>query len=371
MSFRIKRLFITTILTCMVVALLAPGCGQSSPETVSEPAETTPEQAPETSIEECGDGVLVDLSLSDFPAVNQTVKLTFTLETMIDTGASTKVWIEFERYDPALWYPLGRSDYKDRIFKRLAEKFDSSDPSDVRLKELAALQPESDVPQEAVVVDGELNWEGPLNNGDRVELSGTIRFPEEGEWLITAWWHPVEWDGPYVRDSLRLTVTEDSGWFGWQRDYSNIGATRVQELYPVDVLIKPSRAPLLGEPFEVSLWIRSIRDVDQAEVFLNVYRRVGTLLVSGGFLSEGDFHWRGSLKKGVPVQVSGNITFLEEGDWRIGAWSRGSPDLNWGNMHNISLHVGKEESRFGWTESHKSEHIAPPPPGISEEPGNE
>ncbi len=352
----LKKVFILFII--LLIILSTPGCTQPSSETATQPTKTAPTERRTTGPADPSAGVAA-LYLSAFPAVNQTVELTFNIDFRTpEFNNLTKVWIEFERYDPALWYPLGRGQDKDRLLQRVTERFNPKDPVHVRLKELAALQPESFVLQEAVVVSGNLSWEGPPRMGDKVHLSAKVRFPETGEWLVNGWWQK-DGESPGLRKHLKLTVTEDSGTFHWHPDYSTVAKQGAGNTYPIGVLIKPSRSPLVGEPFEVTLWIRSVRDVAQAEVFLNIYRRVGNLMVKGGFLEEGTLGWSGSLEKDVPVEISGKLTFLEEGDWRIQAWSRSSPEALAGHMDYIALHISKEGSWFGWPEDHHPKGLDP------------
>ena len=79
---------------------------------------------------------------------------------------------------------------------------------------------------------------------------------------------------------------------------------------------------------------------------------------------DGDFHWSGSLKKDEPIELSGTVVFNKEGDYGIEAWSKTpeSTSLSGGNNQTIFLHIGKEASRYGWTESKELSLLPSPLP---------
>ena len=72
-----------------------------------------------------------------------------------------------------------------------------------------------ELPEGAVLLDGNLEWSGDLRQDVPVQLSATIRFVEEGEWVIKAVAKHVideqNWWGD--EDYIYLTVTEESGSF--------------------------------------------------------------------------------------------------------------------------------------------------------------
>ncbi|MBC8476971.1 MAG: hypothetical protein H8D49_01370 [Dehalococcoidia bacterium] len=354
----------TTLLAAVV--LVTPGCGQPPPEAASETAETTLGPPSTTPTEESDDGVVVvDLSLSDAPAVNQTVELTLVIDVLASVlKPVTKVWMEFERYDPALHYPIGRSRTRERVLQTLAEKFDPTDPYYVRLKELAAEQPETLVPQEAVLVSGNWSWEGPpLKGGDRVRLASIVRFAEEGEWLINAWWQS-EGDVPRVRKSLKLTLTGDSGTFGWPTDYSPTMEEFVpDEERPLSVKLSIAKAPRLGEPTRLTWSIVSTRDIAEAEARVSF-----DLMEEGGgrrtempieeILVDGDLSWEGALEKDTVVQLSAVVTFLEAGDWQITV-SGTSPEHSAGCGDALFLNVTNHGGTFGWVQPHERDQEEP------------
>lgn len=369
---KLRGLFLVSIsLTLtLILALVLTGCVQPPPEPVPvpEPApapapvpQPEPEPAPPPA-PSVSPGSTAKFEISKPPKVGETIDLIFILDVTGPLKPVTRVWLEFERYDPALYYPLGRGRGRERSLEELS-KLNPADAGYFYLAEALKDQPDSVVPPETVVVSGNVNREGPpLMRGDMVILGGTVRFQEAGEWLVSARWQ-VEGEKPQTRTELYLTVNQDDAMFGWPKDFSQSGRVIPDEMYSFHATLKPSRAPLLGEPFELTMVVQSVRDVSDGEVYLSIFRRVGPNRVDGANeLIQGDLAWKGSLEKGALAELSGTLRFLEEGDWAIDAWSRSSPESISRHMHSIFLHVGKDASRFGWTESHERKDIPPPPP---------
>ncbi|MFH1775781.1 MAG: hypothetical protein ABH839_03935 [Chloroflexota bacterium] len=338
-----KRILLISVL---VFVVLLVGCSQptTAPNTEKAPIPST------------GRSVIATFELAKAPRVGEAVDLTYTWEvTSSHIQPVTKIWIEFRRYDPALWYPLWKGDCEKDAFERLSEKPDSNEPRDVYLREMAPLQPESFVPQEAVVVSGNLNWEGPpLRDGDIVRLNATLSFPEEGEWLLYVFWATEE--VPRQRyDDMKLTVTKEFGMFGWPKDYSSghAGWQPPNEVKPYSVTLKPSRAPLVGETFKLTMTLKSIKDLDQAEAGIEL---VGMGIPLEEVLVEGSFTWNGSLKKDDPIVLTGTLIFPKAGKYKIRGYARALPDGLYGYSDSVFLHVGKEESWFGWTDVYRKPH---------------
>jgi len=351
--FHKTRLLLLITMLFAAIILLITGCDSSrkEEETTSQIEDTQIETPPE------GEPAEITLKLSHAPKVGETAELTFTID-VLTSGLKpiTKVWIEFERYDPSLRYPLGRGRTKERNLERLSDRSDPSDFYYVQLKKKAAEQPETLVPQELVMVSGDLNWEGsPLKEGDKVRLSATVRFPEEGEWLVNAWWAGEEY--LHVRTRLRLTVAEDSGVFGWPSDYQPAMAERVSdEEHPLNVHLHIAKAPRLGEATELTYSITSIRDVAEAkaQVVFYVMEKGGwkqTQVPIEDILIKGDLSWEGSLEKDTPVQFSAIINFPLEGDWSVELLGT-SPEDSGGCGDSLFLNVTKEIGRFSWVERH-------------------
>jgi len=78
-----------------------------------------------------------------------------------------------------------------------------------------------ELPEAAIKLSGDLNWEGDLIQGVPVELSIKVRFIEEGNWTIRATAiHMVDEQNSWGDvDSIYLNVTKESGEFGFSDSY--------------------------------------------------------------------------------------------------------------------------------------------------------
>lgn len=369
-----KRLITGLILlACLLMSLsCAESHLQPPPAAPAPPSTQTPVPAPGI-VTSVSPATVTELSISKAPKVGEIVGLAFNLDIVGPVKNIQRVWMEFERYDPALYYPLGRSFDRYKHAQFLAEKFDPSDPTDVYKRDAAAERPETLVPQEKVLVEGDLDWEGDYRElAGNLILNGKIRFPEEGEWVIYA---RVQSEGetPNYFTEQKLTITEEYGEFDWPKDHSKGGGWQSpKDNAPIAVTLKPSRAPLLGEPLGLTVVLQSNRDVPEGEVYLRFFRQEGSFSnKDADYRVEGDLSWSGSLKKDVPVQLSGKVTFNEEGDWGIEAFSKIPESEGGANMQSIWLHIGKEASRYGWTGSEGPQSPPPegtPPPAPKPEP---
>lgn len=364
-----KRLITGLIL--LACLLMSSSCAESPqppspepPKVATPPAPAPPPESPQVATPPAPaprSGSSYGLTIDKAPKAGESAEVTFYFAIDKDWVGGvvdiTKVWIEFERYDPALYYPSRKG----------VPKVSSS-----------IIQPESSVALEDILESGKLTWEGePLQKGDTLRLRGTVRFPEAGEWLVKAVMETS--NGILTPSSKKLTVNKDPGMFGWPADYSSrhSGWQPPQPASPVGVTIIPARAPLLDEPFELTLVINSISDLDFAEVGLDFCREgeegeeaLWIWVPIEDTLIKGEPVWRGSLKKDTPVEFSVTVAFPEEGDWQLYGWGRPEPEGWAAQMHSIYLHVGKETSRYGWTRSHeRKDEDAPPAPAIDVETG--
>ena len=364
-----RRMLVVIVLVLALISL-AIGCTSTSeqltapaPPTqpVPKPAPTQPQVLKPTP--PFASPTKTVLNISKAPRVGEIVDVTYSIDVLGEIKPIIKLWVEFERYDPALYYPLGSNFDRYKHAQFLAEKFDPSDPSDVYRRDAAAERPETLIPHERILIEGDLAWEGsPLQPGDKILLNGKIRFPEEGEWVIYA---RVQSEGeiPNYFTEQRLTINKESGSFGWPKDYSKGGQwSRPKESAPIAVTLKPGRAPLLGEPLELPMVIQADRDVPEGEVYLRFFRQEGSIRnKEADYRVEGDLSWSGGLKKDFPVELYGKVIFYEEGDWGIEAFSKIPESQGGANKQSLWLHIGKESSRYGWTGSEGPK--SPPPQG--------
>jgi hypothetical protein len=219
------------------------------------------------------------------------------------------------------------------------------------------------VPAKEVLVSSNLNWEGDIT-GQPLDFSATIKFPYEGNWGIyaTSMLHPQD------EDAVFLNVTEDSSSFGWPKDYRPITSpfpSKPTDKSPITVELDIPKPPLLNDPGQLTWSLNSIRDIEGVIGEVAFYRMEGTdsiKVTAEDILIEGDLTWKGTLKQDSRLHLSATIKFPQEGDWHILATadSYAEPQpINSGS--GLYLHVDKDKSRWGWTESHEKPYEGPPP----------
>ncbi len=133
-------------------------------------------------------------------------------------------------------------------------------------------------------------------------------------------------------------------------------ARRSQPATPITIEFMMEKAPKLNEPVNVTVTVKSVSDAPNTTASLE--------LPSSAVLVSGTPRFQGNLKKGQPVQFKAVIKFQAEGDWTVKATARCtlSEDDVWGDAAYIYLHVGREQSHFGFAQSG-----APPAPVGGEE----
>lgn len=299
-------------------------------------------------------GSIAKLGISKTPSVGEPFDITFTLDVTGPLKPITKVWLEFEYFDPAQWYPLGMGADKDAFLRRLDKYFDASRPSDVEDKILSEIQPETVVPIETVVSNGNTVWQGTsLKPGDRVTLNATASLPEEGEWCINARWQAD--DGiSWVCQHLSLTVNKDSGKVGWSEKYPAESFRQPPSQYnPIGAILAPGTLPPLGESLDLAIKVFSMDEVEQGEVFLKIIYLEGDKTLDiplKDVLVGGNLSYNGRLQKNAFLDLSGKLVFPYEGRWGIYAITHAGPEKRESYKDYITFYVGKEKSHFYWPE---------------------
>lgn len=276
----------------------------------------------------------LELSLDKAPRLNEPVKLTCIRQTeMLSSGEHEKITLEFERIDP-----------KTRWLIK--------------------------VPSQEVLVGGNINWEGEIT-GEPMEFSATIKFSYEGNWAIyarSAYFRNPD-GGP--GDSIFLNVGEEASSFGSVKNYAPIVdpfPDVVTEKWPITVDFDMDKPPLLNESFQITWGISTIRDITEADGGVRFVRMEGTKQISipvDDVLIDGDIAWKGSLKKGSPLHFTATVKIPVEGDLSIGAWCKSYVELEpIFASFSLPIHVSKDKSIWGWTESHESKPQGPLPPPL-------
>ena len=185
-------LFVQANLVFLVLSLLITGCSQSPSETSTikeTPAHETPASTP----------IKVHLSISKAPALNEKATLTYTISSS-SNAANTTAEIKFTTARVGIFpapFPIG-----------------------------------------AVLVSGNLTWEGDLKAGEPISLSAEVVFKETGKWAIELNAHHVENENSSWGDIdiIYLTVGVDRGEFGWPPT----GPVKIQKTRPGEVPGVPS-----------------------------------------------------------------------------------------------------------------------------------
>jgi hypothetical protein len=222
------------------------------------------------------------------------------------------------------------------------------------------------VPAQEVLVGGNLNWEGDIT-GEPLDFSATLKFPYEGNWAIYA----QSTLDPMDKASIFLNIAEDSSSFGWPPDYrphTEPYPYSPTEYSPITVELDIPKPPRLNEPVQLTWSLNSIRDVDGVTgrvEFGHLEGITGANVPAEDMLIDGDLTWQGSLKKNDTLHFSATIKFPLEGDWAIRA--HGDSYVEEQPINSTSplfLHIDKDKSRWGWTESHEIKTHGPPPPVV-------
>jgi hypothetical protein len=76
----------------------------------------------------------------------------------------------------------------------------------------------TEVPGNDLLVKGDLAWRGSLKSGQSVEFSSTIKFPEEGDWLIHGQGNILTTNigNNAFSNEIRMTINRDRGSYGWK-----------------------------------------------------------------------------------------------------------------------------------------------------------
>jgi|GEM_PF-5790421 len=331
--------FLGLLAILLVVAMLLPGC--------KKPVETM-DVAP----------VSVTIHLSKAPAVNESVELSLvvvTTEVFKDNVA--KMWLQFDRFDPALIYPLGKvANAKEQAVAQLAKQANSIDYLYQEDAESIARQPETKVAAELVAGGGATEWAvTEIMPWKAVTNTTTVSFPETGEWLITGYW---EVDGKVEHQGrLRVTVNETDGQIGWQKIYEVNSAPYFfpQPNYPVGLGVDINRAPGLDQETEFTCTLTTTQEALNAELRLTLHHMVGTTQVEipvEDCLVNGDINWKGELKAGSPTNVKLVLKFPLTGDYFLRFMVFPQIENVGGKGIDFYISVGEKSGRIGWVEDH-------------------
>jgi hypothetical protein len=249
--------------------------------------------------------------------------------------------------------------------------------------------------RDQILVDGQLEWEGSIPEGEERQFQATIKFPGEGNWRFIICFCgksavrdlPIEEDHPFfVYGSQRLHITEDYARFGSPEDYAQGSPAEAMpnELRPFTGFIDIEEPPPLDQPVLLTWGVGSIKDVHNVTALLEfrhlegIHREivpVGDIVVSGTECSQLDFigkdDWlaaifdeasrypekttRELMMEELPLSFTTEVKFPQEGDWEIVVAARGF-DNEEKNVSNyccfLYFNVSEDGSTWGWREEH-------------------
>ena len=322
-----KRTFFVYILTCLLLAIIVPGCveppdkstpKETSPATVGKETAPPPESStspPQTKLTPTAPlPVTVELSFPEgAPPLNQTRELRCTIKTL-------RIGI-----DPHV---------------------------DINIQ----------LPDGFELVSGELSWAGTVPEDSSIDVvSAVVKSIKVGNWTIDETHNIEVYSGP-GGGRIYVAVSEDSAEWGkyppWTRE-GGYPVPPVQSEGPV--IIKEfsiSHAPVLGEPADLTLTVLTRDDMPDSTVRI--------MLPEGAAVIDGNLEWHGDLKAGVPVTLSAKIVFKKTGNWRIygGYWQWVGKENSWGVFHSIYLIIGVNNSSFGQPPEPSDESRPIPPTTI-------
>jgi len=111
-----------------------------------------------------------------------------------------------------------------------------------------------ELPNGAVKVDGDLSWSGAIEKDIPVQFSATIKFVEEGVWVIEATATEFLDDDNSWGDitAICLNVTEDQGRFIEGFEKGPVESGSIESEQPIDIDLSMSAFPGLDQDVELT-----------------------------------------------------------------------------------------------------------------------
>ena len=203
-----------------------------------------------------------------------------------------------------------------------------------------------ELPSGATLIDGNLSWQGDLEPGSPVHLSGTIKFIEEGQWIIKAFAKHIIDDNNCWGDGkfIYVTVTKYSGKYGFTTETSNpavyMGNHTGDFASPLNVELSLSNAPALNQTAVLTCKAFSLFGVPG--IIFQVYLPEGLALV------DGNLSWQGSLAENQSFELRATVKAIKTGTWIIEAYAKkqqpvpGFTHDRVGQMGRLYLTVGED-----------------------------
>ncbi|MCJ7516275.1 MAG: hypothetical protein MUO89_10020 [Dehalococcoidia bacterium] len=177
---------------------------------------------------------------------------------------------------------------------------------------------EVELPSSATLIDGSLSWQGDLEPGSPVQLSGTIKFIEEGQWTIEAFAkHTIDEQNCWGDEAyIYLTVTKEAGEFGFgtTETGNSAGTTTNDFASPLEVKLSLSNAPALNQTAELTC--KAFSRFGVPDIIFHVYLPEGLALV------DGNLTWQGSLAENQSFELKATVKAVKTGNWTIEAFAK-------------------------------------------------
>ena len=282
---RIKRLLLISILFCLILTLLSPGCPQ-------QPATEEMPPAPP---------ITVELSFPDgAPPLSHEAKL----------NCVVKARRNFENMSVEIGLPEGFELVSGDL--SWVGDIPSGDDLEVIRATVRAVKTGNWTIEATTYIDPE------KHSG----FGGTGRYP------------------------IYVSISEDSSEWGiyppWHEGGGHpVPIEQVDERSIPIVDLSISHAPLLNEPAEITCTVTTLID------YPNMNAQVIFPYGAEATVVEGNLEWHGDLIANVPVTFSAQVVFTYGGYYEIGwrVWQTGK-EYSWANPRLICLLIGEDESSF-------------------------
>jgi len=118
---------------------------------------------------------------------------------------------------------------------------------------------------------------------------------------------------------------------------------------PITTKLDISNVPKLNEQVILTLTINSAFDAQDSEASIEI--------PEGAIKLNGDLSWKGDLKENVPVQISTEIKFIQEGNWDIKGSAKHIIDESnvWGDVDYVYLCIKEDFGKIGFCDISASE----------------
>ena len=271
-------------------------------------------------------------------------------------------------------------------------EYDSGKPGDSRRLPLSEVK-------EKMLMEGQVDFDGSLKEGEEKRFDASIKFPAEGRWEIGIYFlgksvsrdltQGIGAGIPYYAGTgvlQRLYITEEYGQFGFPKYYDGDGQMRApNDVTPVSGYVDMEKPPSLNEHVEITWGVGSIRDIERVYLRLKFEymvsgSRESILVLTEEIVISGDkvqqissiskneqfknsFHsppWneldktpREVIIEQSSVHFSTITRFPKEGDWKVMLEVGKGNRFEGSSMSILCFNISEDQSTWGWKEKHR------------------